>query len=100
MLIFKILFLIGGKLLYNVVLVSAIQQHESAIGIQMSPPFGTSLPPPTLSTPPGCHGAPGLSSLHHTADSHLLIPIPFSRDLPDPGIKPRSPALAGRFSTV
>ena len=58
-------------MLYNIVLVSAIQQHESATGIHMSPPSGTSLPPPTPSTPPGCHRAPGLSSLHRTADSHL-----------------------------
>ena len=39
MLIFKILFLIGGKLLYNVVLVSAIQQCESAICMHISPPI-------------------------------------------------------------
>ena len=40
---FKIyLFLIGDN--YNIVLVSAIHQHESAIGIHMSPPSGTSLP--------------------------------------------------------
>ena len=32
------LFLIGGWLLYNIVLVSAIHQHESATGIHMSPP--------------------------------------------------------------
>ena len=31
-------FLIGGYLLYNVVLVSATQQHESAISIHISPP--------------------------------------------------------------
>ena len=31
------LFLIGGYLLYNNVLVSTIHQHESAIGIHMSP---------------------------------------------------------------
>ena len=34
----RIFFLIGGKLLYNVVLVSAIHQCESAISIHMSPP--------------------------------------------------------------
>ena len=33
------LFLIGGKLLYNVVLVSAIQQSKSVITIHMSPPI-------------------------------------------------------------
>ena len=32
------LFLSGGYLLYNIVLVSAMYQHESAIGIHMSPP--------------------------------------------------------------
>ena len=28
------------------------------------------------------------------------LPFPSPRDLPDPGIKPRSPALAGRFFTT
>ena len=28
------------------------------------------------------------------------LPFPPSEDLPDPGIKPRSPALAGRFFTI
>jgi len=39
-LIFKIfiLFLIGGLLLYDIVMVSAIHRHESATGIHMSPP--------------------------------------------------------------
>ena len=32
------LFLIERKLLYNIVLVSAVHQHESVIGIHMSPP--------------------------------------------------------------
>ena len=31
-------FLIAGQLLYNIVLVSAKHQHESAVGIPMSPP--------------------------------------------------------------
>ena len=42
---------IGGYLLYNIVLVSAIHQHESAIGIHMSPPSWTSLLPPTPAHP-------------------------------------------------
>ena len=33
-----LMFLIGGSLLYNIVLFSAMYQHESAIGICMSPP--------------------------------------------------------------
>ena len=37
--IFKIyLFLIEGYLLYNIVLVSAIHQHESVIGTHIPPP--------------------------------------------------------------
>ena len=45
-------FLIGVQLLYNVVLVSAVQQSESAICIHISPPSWTSLPPHTPPIPP------------------------------------------------
>ena len=38
-------------MLYNIVLVSTIHQHESAIGIHMSLPFRTCLPPPAPSHP-------------------------------------------------
>ena len=66
-------------------LVSAIHQHESAIGIHMSPPKQTSLPP--HSTPLHCHRALDLSSLHHTANSHwlsilYLVSIYFNATLP------------------
>ena len=48
----KINFKIGGYLLYNVVLVSAVQQRESALSTHLSPPFWASIPPhpchPTL----------------------------------------------------
>ena len=37
-------FLIGGKLFYNVVMVSAIQQCKSALTVHMSSPSGASLP--------------------------------------------------------
>ena len=50
---------------YNVVLVSAIQQHRSALSIRMSPP--SHLPTPPHPTPLGCHRAPGLSSLQARA---------------------------------
>ena len=35
---FKNLFFIEGYLLYNIMLISTIHQHESVIGIRMSPP--------------------------------------------------------------
>ena len=41
-------YLIGIYLLYNVVLVSAVQRSESAICIHISPPSWTSLPPPHI----------------------------------------------------
>ena len=45
--------LIGRYLRYNIVLFSAIHQHDSAIGIHVS---GTSL----LNLPPTCHSIPPL----------------------------------------
>ena len=49
--IFKNYFLFGRSLFYNVLLVSIMYQHELAVGIHMSPPIWTSLPPPTPSYP-------------------------------------------------
>ena len=50
-LIFKMYsFLIEGSLLYNIVLASGTDQHESAIGIHTSPSSWTSLPPSTHPT--------------------------------------------------
>ena len=66
------LFLVGGYLLYNIVMVSAIHQHESGIGIHMFSPFWTSLLPPTPSHPLGCHRALYLSSLHDTTNFQWL----------------------------
>jgi len=54
-------------------LVSAIHQHGSAIGIHMSPPFfWDSLPPLTLRHLSRSSQSLGLRSLHHTANSHWL----------------------------
>ena len=53
------LFIIGEKLLYNVVLVFAIHQHESAIGIHLSPPSWNSFPHLTPFYPSSCHRAAG-----------------------------------------
>ena len=69
--ILKTLFLIGESLLYNIVLVSAMHQHELAIGILVSHRY-ISFHLPAHPTPLGCHWAPGLSSLCHTANSHCL----------------------------
>ena len=53
----KKLFLIGGSLFYNIVLVPEIHQHESAVGMHVSPPSWPSFPP--HSRPPDCHRAAG-----------------------------------------
>ena len=39
--------------------------------------------------------SPPRSSVHRILQARILewVAVPFSRDLPDPGIKPRSPAL-------
>ena len=60
-----ILFLIGVKY-FKYCDGSGIHQHESTIGMHMSPLF--SLPPHP--TPLGCHRALSLGLLHHTANSH------------------------------
>ena len=46
--------------------------HELAIGIHMSPPSWTSVPPPTPSYPSRLSQSTHLSSLSHTADFHWL----------------------------
>ena len=57
---FFFFFFIGVKLLYNVVLVSAVQWSESALCIPISPPSWTSLLPNSPPPPPhlGHHRAP------------------------------------------
>ena len=46
-------------MLYNVVLVSAVQQRKTVIIIRISPPLRASLlPDPTPPHPLGCHRAP------------------------------------------
>ena len=54
-------------------LASAIPQHELAIGIHISPPFWTSLPPPFPSHPSRLIQSPCLSFLRHTANSRWLF---------------------------
>ena len=69
-------FVIGGSLLYSIVLVSATHQRDSATWIPMSPPSWT--PPLHLSLPPaplGGHGAdlPGPHSKFWLTVSHMVI---------------------------
>ena len=59
-------------MLYNYVFISAICQHESTIGIYMSPLSLTSLPSPTPPHPSRLSQAPDLSSLCHTVNSIWL----------------------------
>ena len=49
-------------MLYNIMLVSAIHEHESAIALHMSPP----------TCPSKLSQSSSLSSLSHTANSHWL----------------------------
>ena len=55
---------------------------------------------PTLYDPTDC--SPPGSSVHGTLRARILewVAFPSPGDLPDPGIKPTSPALAGRFFTT
>ena len=55
---------------------------------------------PTLCNPMDC-SLPG-SSVHGSLQARILeqVPFPPPEDLPDPGIEPTSPALAGGFLTT
>ena len=57
---------------YSIALVSAKRQHESSIGLHVSPPTWTSLPLPSPSHPSGLLPSSHLSSLSHTANSYWL----------------------------
>ena len=51
MLCLAFLFFVGVQLLYNVVLVSTVQQHKSTVCIYISPRFWTSFSLPPYPTP-------------------------------------------------
>ena len=59
-------------MLYSIVLVSAIHQHESAIGTHVSISSRISLPPSTHPILLGSHRELDLHSLYHIANSHQL----------------------------
>ena len=81
--LFLIYFLIGGKLLYDVVLVSAIQQCESAIITHISPPSWVSLPSPT---PTGHHRVPGWAPC--VTQQHQLSSVQFSHSVMSDSLRP------------
>ena len=70
---FLLFFLIEGYLLYRILWFSVMHQQESAIHTPMSPPSQTSLTSPSLSHTSRLSQSPCLSSLSHTANSHLAI---------------------------
>ena len=57
---------------YDIVLVSAIHHHGSAMGVRMSLPCWASLPPPSPSRPSRLSQSLGLSSLSHPANPRWL----------------------------
>ena len=60
-------------MLYNIVMVFAIHQHESAMGADMSPhPKPLSYQPPRP-IPLGCPRAPALSALLHAVNHDILF---------------------------
>ena len=69
------LFLVRGLLLYNTVITVmdfAMHQHESALGMHMSPPSWNPSHLPPHPIPLGCHRAVALGFLYHTSNTHWL----------------------------
>ena len=60
-------------MLYNIMLVYAIHQHESATGMHASPPSGTSLPSPTSSHSSRLSQSTGLSSVSQLSVLHVVM---------------------------
>ena len=79
------LVLTGGQLLYDVVLVSAVGQHESAVGMHVFPASWASLPPPQ---PSMLLHSTELSSLCHTANNLLWTHMFVLFEVPGSGRSP------------
>ena len=94
-----VLFSIGGQLLYNIVMVSDIHQHESAVCCAVLSHFSRV----QFCGPTDCtHQAP-LSLRFSRQDYWSGLPCPLPWNLPHPGIEPTSlgvPSLAGEFFTT
>ena len=92
-------FLIEVQLLYNIVLISAIHQHESATGIHYDPSL--------LNPPPISHPIPNfrlsqstrLSSLCYTVNSHWLFILYMEMYTPHPRAKEK-PRQGGRRGAI
>ena len=67
------LVLVGRWLCYNIVVVSAMKQHESATGTHMSPPSWSPLPPPTPSHPSRLSHSTGFELPASYSKSPLVI---------------------------
>ena len=76
---FFLTYLIGGYLLYNIVVAFAIHWHESALGVHVSPGPVRPSHLPAHPIPQGCPSTPALSALFHTLNldwssvSHMVI---------------------------
>ena len=57
---------------FNIGLISAIHQHELAMGVHVSPPSLICLLSPTLTHPSRLLQSPSLNSLSHIANFHWL----------------------------
>ena len=77
--------------MYNV-LISGVQESDSVIYMHESE-SEVAQSCPTLCDPVDC--SPPGSSVHGILQARILewVALSFSRDLPNPGIEPRSPAL-------
>ena len=99
--------LIGGLLLYNIVVVFAIHWHESAMGVHVSPSWIPSyLPPHPI--PLGCHSALALSALFHASNldwwsiSHMVIHMfqCYSLKSSHPPLLPQSPKICSLYLSL
>ena len=87
-------------MIYNVMLVSGVQQSDSVLHIHVCVPSRFS---PTHCDPTDCSPQAPLSMEFSRQEYWSELPCPSPGDLPNPGIEPpslRSPALAGGFFTT
>ena len=66
----NVLILIEGSLLYNIVTVFALHQHESAKVTHVSPPSWTPFPPPSPPCPSGLSQSTGFGCPLHALNLH------------------------------